>query len=161
MRMAQVYLLRQSGRPQSLVLLSFSTSLVLFGFAGGSASPSHACDHALVATCGDRLHMRRHGATFGDRLQHAATECAVRRGRYKVAHLRRLKALWDEKESLDRQRVRRRRTARPRIQTRGRWQHGPAGAGPRSLARLHAGRRGNCARAATLSPELNPKPYMN
>ena len=37
------------------------------------------------------------------------------RGRYKVAHLRRLKALWDEKESLDRQRVRRshRTAARP------------------------------------------------
>jgi hypothetical protein len=47
-------------------------------------------------------------------LQHAATECAVRRGRYKVAHLRRLKALWDEKESLDRQRVR--RAARLRVE---------------------------------------------
>ena len=39
--------------------------LVLFGFAGGSASPSHACDHALVATCGDRL-------------QHAAARCNMR-----------------------------------------------------------------------------------
>ncbi len=39
--------------------------------------------------------------------QRAAPRCNVRRGRYKVAHLRRLKALWDEKESLDRQRVRR------------------------------------------------------